>query len=49
MSLAETLPLLVVVLLVLAGSGADPSSMEVVFEGDRTVTDTPDEIGRAHV
>jgi len=42
MSLAETLPLLVVVLLVLAGSGADPSSMEVVFEGDRTVTDTPD-------
>lgn len=42
MSLAETLPLLVVVLLVLAGSGADPSSMEVVFEGDRTVEQTPD-------
>ena len=42
MSLAETLPLLVIVLLVLAGSGADPSSMEVVFEGDRTVETTPD-------
>jgi cytoskeletal protein CcmA (bactofilin family) len=42
MSLAETLPLLVVVLLVLAGSGADPSSMEVVFEGERTVETTPD-------
>jgi cytoskeletal protein CcmA (bactofilin family) len=42
MSLAETLPLLVVVLLVLAGSGADPSSMEIVFDGDRTVEATPD-------
>ena len=42
MSLAETLPLLVVVLLLLAGSGVSPSSMEVVFEGDRVVDETPD-------
>ncbi|WP_246988957.1 polymer-forming cytoskeletal protein [Halorientalis marina] len=42
MSLAETLPLLVVVLLVLAGSGVDPSSMEIVFDGERTVETTPD-------
>jgi cytoskeletal protein CcmA (bactofilin family) len=42
MSLAETLPLLVVVLLVLAGSGADPASMEIVFADERTVEATPD-------
>lgn len=42
MSLAETLPLLVIVLLVVAGSGADPSSMTFVFDGERKVTSTPD-------
>lgn len=42
MSLAETLPLVIVVLVVLAGSGADPSSMEVVFEGNQTVESIPD-------
>lgn len=42
MNPVEVLPLLVVVVLLLSASGAEPSSMEIVFEGDRTVAgDTP--------
>jgi len=37
MSVLDVLPLLVVVLLLVAGSGADPDAMHVAFDGDRTV------------
>jgi hypothetical protein len=42
MSLAETFPLVVIALLVLAASGADPASIEMVFDGDRDIESTPD-------
>lgn len=38
MNPAEVLPLLVVVVLLLSASGAEPASMEIAFEGDRTVS-----------
>jgi len=37
MSPTEIIPLLLVVLLLLAGSGAEPDTMEVVFEGNHTL------------
>jgi len=37
MTPTEIIPLLLVVLLLLAGSGAEPETMEVVFEGDHTL------------
>jgi|GEM_PF-798283 len=37
MSPTEIIPLLLVVLLLLAGSGAEPETMEVVFEGNHTL------------
>jgi hypothetical protein len=40
MSVLDTLPLLVVVLLLVAGSGADPDAVLVAFDGDQT----PDEL-----
>lgn len=36
MSVLDALPLLVVVLLLVAGSGADPDAVHVAFDGDRT-------------
>lgn len=42
MTPTEIIPLLVVVLLLLSASGVEPESMEVVFDGDHTISTTDD-------